>query len=462
VTSPICSPVVRRALISLCAVAAVPAQAQSDLKPQGEEGISFSIDATARTRIEAIGGQFRPAVPADDVFLSFRTTVAAKAELGPVTVGGEIVDARGYGQRTGSSVRTSEVNALEPVQAYVAYRASDLFAKGATATFTGGRYTLDIGSSRLVSRTDFPNAVQSYLGGAVDWRTKGKDRFVAFWARPFSSLPDVVSDIEDNEVELDRAGGNLTFFGASATLAKALGDVSAEAYAYRLAEQDRTTRATRNRHLSTAGGRLRRAPVKGKFDFEVEGAYQWGTARATTAANDVRDLDVRAGFAHAEAGWTVATGWTPRVSAMFDYASGDGREAGTYGRFDTLFGSRRADFGPLSLYGPVGRANLISPGLRLEAKPSKRLDLMTSVRGLWLAEATDSFASTGVRDRTGTSGRYAGTQLEARVRRWLVPERLRVELGGAYLAKGGFLKDAPNAPDTGDTRYAHLDLAASF
>jgi hypothetical protein len=447
--------------LGICAATAPLAHAQNASEKRIDD-VVFSIDATARARVEAIGGQFRPGVPAHDAFVSFRTTVAAKAELGPVAVGGEIVDARGYGQRNGSSVRTSEVNALEPVQAYVAYRASDAFARNATATVTAGRFALDIGSSRLVSRTDFPNAVQSYLGGFIDWRSEGKDRVVAFWSKPFSTLPDTVADIEGNQIQLDRAGGNLTFFGASAMAAKAFGNVSAEAYGYRLAEDDRTTRATRNRRLVTAGLRLRRAPAKGQFDFESEVAYQWGTARATTAITDLRNLDVRAGFTHLEAGWTAASGWTPRVSAVFDFASGDGRDAGTYGRFDTLFGARRADFGPVALYGPVGRANLISPGLRLEAKPSKRLDLMTALRGLWLARANDSFASTGVRDRNGASGRYAGTQLEARVRRWLVPERLRLEVGGAYLAKGRFLEDAPNAPATGDTRYGFVDLAASF
>lgn len=454
------SPALRGAFLGLCAAAALPAQAQTSGK--GDDGVALSIDATTRARVEVIGGQFRPGAATDDAFVSFRTTIAAKAELGPVAVGGEIVDARGYAQRDGSSVRTSEVNALEPVQAYVAYRAANAFAKGATATVTAGRFALDIGSSRLVSRTDFPNTVQSYLGGLVEWRSKGKDRVVAFWSKPFSTLPDTVADIEDNKIQLDRAGGNLTFFGASAMAAKAFGNVSAEAYGYRLAEGDRTTRLTRNRHLVTAGLRLRRAPAKGQFDFEGEGAYQWGTARATAAASDVRDLDVRAGFTHLEAGWTAPKGWTPRVSAMFDYGSGDGRDAGTYGRFDSLFGARRADFGPNGLYGPVGRSNLISPGIRLEAKPSKRLDWMASLRGLWLAQATDSFASTSVRDRNGNSGRYAGTQFEARVRRWLVPERLRLEVGGAWLAKGRFLETAPNAPATGDTRYGYVDLAASF
>lgn len=36
-------------------------------------------------------------------------------------------------------------------------------------------------------------------------------------------------------------------------------------------------------------------------------------------------------------------------------------------RFDTLFGMRRADVGPAGLYNAFGRANFISPNLRVEA-----------------------------------------------------------------------------------------------
>jgi hypothetical protein len=447
------------AMLPVCLLGtAVPANAQD----KAANGPVVTLDLTSRARFEVIDGQFRPNVPAEDVFVSFRTTLAATVALGPVVVGGEIVDARGYAQHPRSSVRTSEVNALEPVQAYAAVRGHDILKRGDTATLTAGRFSLDIGSSRLVGRTDFPNGVQSYLGAVAEWKTKGKDRVVAFWTRPFSALPDDVASILDNHVELDRAGGNLTFFGLSGTAADAVEGISVEGYGYRLHEDDRTTRLTRNRRLVTLGTRIRRAPAKSKIDFEVEAAMQRGQARATTAASDVRDMQVRAGFTHAELGWTAASGWTPRVSTMFDYASGDGPGARTYGRFDTLFGARRSDFGPVALFGPVGRANLISPGIRLEAKPSKRLDLMASLRGLWLAEATDSFASTGVRDRTGASGSYAGTQFELRARRWLVPNRLRLEVGGAYLAKGRFLTEAPNAPITGDTRYGYADLSVSF
>jgi len=238
--------------------------------------------------------------------------------------------------------------------------------------------------------------------------------------------------------------------------------VSGEVYVFRLAEHDSAAHLTRDRRLVTFGARLRRAPAAGRLDFELEAAGQTGEARATTAASDRRDRKVAAGFAHAEAGWSFAGGWAPRVSAMFDIATGDGPDSGTYGRFDTLFGARRADFGPTSLYGPISRANLVSPGTRVEVKPARTVDAMLAVRGLWLEEATDSFASTGVRDKTGGSGDHAGTQIELRVRDWLMPKKLRLEGGAALLAKGRFLRDAPNAPDTGDTRYAYLELAAYF
>lgn len=430
-------------------LAAMPAHAQ-------ESAPKLSVDGNFRVRAEAIGGQFRPGAPAEDAFVSFRTGIAARLDLGAVTLGGEVIDARGYGENDHSSVRTSEINDIEPVQAYLAVRT------GAVGTVTLGKFSMDIGSSRLVGRTDFPNGVPTYAGAMLDWRSKGKDRIVLFWTRPFTALPDTPADIYHNKVQLDRAGNNIQFFGGSGTLAKAFGKTSLEAYAYRLLERDRTTHPTRNRRLLTIGTRLRRAPAKGAIDYEVEGAYQTGLARVTAAASDVRDLEVRAGFVHAEAGWTFAAGWTPRVAALFDYASGDGPDAGTYGRFDTLYGARRADFGPLSLFGPLGRANLVSPGVRIEAKPSKRLDLMASIRGAWLATAGDSFASTGVRDRNGASGRFGGTQFELRARRWLRPDTLRLEIGAGYLAKGEFLRHAPNAPRTGDTRYVHSDLSLNF
>jgi hypothetical protein len=207
-------------------------------------------------------------VPADDVFFSFRTTIAAKAELGALAVGGEIVDARGYGQRDGSSVRTGEINALEPVQAYVAYRASDVFRQGRNRDGHGrdaGR-SMWVRAGSSVAPT-FPTLFRPISAASSNGAARAKTGSSHSGQGPSRRFPTMWPGIEDNAVELDRAGGNLTFFGVSAMLAKAFGNVSAEAYGYRLAEDDRTTRLTRNRHLVTAGMRLRRGPAKGQVRF---------------------------------------------------------------------------------------------------------------------------------------------------------------------------------------------------
>jgi len=88
--------------------------------------------------------------------------------------------------------------------------------------------------------------------------------------------------------------------------------------------------------------------------------------------------------------------------------------------------------------------------------------VFVSYRGLWLESATDSFAATGIRDRTGQSGTYAGQQIEGRVRHWLVPGSILVDVGVAYLLKGDVLRNAPNAPRTGDTVYGSLTTTFFF
>lgn len=79
-----------------------------------------------------------------------------------------------------------------------------------------------------------------------------------------------------------------------------------------------------------------------------------------------------------------------------------------------------------------------------------------------VAERTDSFATTSVRDVTGRSGRFAGHQVDGRVRYWVVPGFLRSEVNALWLAKGRFLKSAPNAPRVGDTGYLSTSLIATF
>jgi len=100
--------------------------------------------------------------------------------------------------------------------------------------------------------------------------------------------------------------------------------------------------------------------------------------------------------------------------------------------------------------------------VRLEAAPDKRTDAMITYRAMWLENPRDAFATTGVKDGSGASGRFAGHQVEARVRHWLVPDVLQAETGGAVLFKQGVLRNAPNAPATGNSVYGYFDLSLTL
>jgi hypothetical protein len=351
------------------------------------------------------------------------------------------------------------VNTVELVQAYARIELGNWRkgARGGHGLLTLGRQTMDIGSRRLVARNRFRQTTNGFTGANLEWTTQGGTRLQAFWTMPQIRRPDDLASLRDNAVRVDLETTRVQFFGAHASLPHVLGGVL-ETYAFRLAEQDGDNRLTRNRRLWTVGARAFARPAAGKWDHDIEGAYQFGTARRSTSAADVADLDVSAWFLHAEAGYTLKAAWKPRLAAMFDAASGDGGMAGHYGRFDTLYGARRFDFGPTALYGALQRTNIISPGLRLEAEPDKRTEVMVSYRALWLENPRDAFTTTGVRDAKGTSGRFAGHQAEARLRHWLVPALLQAETGGAVLFKQGFLKDAPNAPASGNSLYGYFDL----
>jgi len=416
----------------------------------------WKINGTLRIRDEAIAGQFRPGpAPQSDHFLSSRTTLFAEYDAASWRVGAEVFDSRGYFQRPNSSVSTTEVNALELGQAYVSFDVG-----GPESTVTAGRFTMDDGSRRLIARNQFRNTINAFTGVRFDLRGEnGAGRL--FWTMPQVREPDDPQSIRDNDIRWDRESFDFQFLGGSYTWSQVLGG-ALEVYGYGLIERDAPRAPTRNRRLFTSGARLFRAPKAAGFDYDIEGIYQTGQERGSTKPTDLTDLDVSASFAHLEAGRTFVAPWSPRVALQYDQGSGDKGKAGRFTRFDTLFGARRGEYGPSSLWGAVQRANLRSPTIRLEVTPNSRWDAFVAYRALWLDSPTDSFASTGVRDAAGRSGRYAGRQIEGRVRYWLIPKAVRLEGGAAWLDKGRFLATAPNAPKDGDSRYGYVDLTFTF
>lgn len=449
-------------LVALLAPASAVAQVSGDglLHEAVGSPEELRLSGSLRARIEAIDGQFRPAVATSDQLLTLRTTLFAEYDSGPVRIGAEFHDARGYLQSRNSSVDSGTVNALEFSQYYLGADLGDALGENSDSRLTVGRMTMALGSSRLVSRQGFRNAMNSYTGVRFERTSADGGRVVAFWTMPAVRLPLDAAGIRGNRVKWDRESTGVQLFGffGSLPLDKA---TTVEVYGYGLRENDRDDFQTADRRLFTPGARLRRMPSGGGPEFEVEAMAQVGTARRTRSAADTADVPVRAFGFHGEAGYRWAGGWKPRITAFLDYYTGD-RGGKTMGRFDFLYGGRRFEVGPTALYGPVSRSNLVSPGVRLEANPTTRLTFNGHYRRLRLDSASDSFGLTGVRDPAGLSGHNAGHQVEGQLRYQLIPKIALLDIGLARLFKGSFLRNAPNAPDTGDTTYGYADLTFTF
>ncbi|WP_083951334.1 alginate export family protein [Sphingobium abikonense] len=432
-----------------------PARAEA---PPPDDGLAFS--GSIRLRYEAIDGQARSGFNTSDELVNLRTNILAEYRKGVVRVGVELFDSRVWGDDAGTPVTTNEVNALEPVQAYVAANFDGAFGRGTKLTLTAGRMMLNLGSRRLVAADDYRNTTNGYTGLRADIAAPQGWKATLIYTLPQIRLPDDNEGIRDARVRLDRESFNLVLWGGQVSKARVIGPTMGELTYFHLDERDAPGRPTRDRALDTFGGRVIAEPRSGAFDYEIEALYQTGHISASLAPTAARQ-SVSASFIHADVGYSFAGRWRPRLSVEFDRASGD-KPGGRFGRFDTLFGMRRAELAPAGLYNAVGRANIVTPGIRLEATPSKRLDWFAVYRAIWLAANEDSFSTTGVRDASSGSGDFAGHQIEARVRYWIVPARLRFEFDGLLLAKGRFLRDAPNAPPRRWTRYGSFNLTASF
>jgi hypothetical protein len=412
-----------------------------------------------RLRYEMINGQARAGGNASDDLTSLQTRWRLAWTHGPIQLVTELHDSRAWGANAGTPLTTAEVNALEPVQAYVQADLGQALGRDTKVTVQAGRFTMGLGSRRLIANDEYRNATNGFTGVRADVAGPGGTKATMFYVLPQLRLPDDKASLLSNAVQLDKESFAAVLWGGFLSRQRKGSPLLAETSFVHFGEHNLPGRPTRHRSLNNFSLRLATDPQPGHADWGMEGIYQWG--RIDTSLTDATRLKVSATFLRLQAGYSFAGPWKPHVMLELDRASGDG-PGSTYGHFDTLFGSRRSDFGPGGLDADIGRANILSPGARIEVTSTRRFDAMFSYRALFLADSHDAFSTTGVRDATGKSGSFAGHQFDLRLRQWLVPKRLRAEVDGVYLAKGRFLQIAPNAPADGDVRYASFNLTATF
>ena len=429
------------------------------------EGQRVSVRVQQRSRYEALEDQFRQGggLSSSDVALALQTSVFVDVGRGRVKFSGEIMDARHELNDEGSLLNTTMVNTLEPLQAYASINFPDFLQDGSTSTLRAGRFTMDLGRRRFLSRAGYRNTVNSFAG--LDWQWRGRDgrNARAFVVDPMRILPSSRDELFDNEFELDRGNRDTHFAGLFYQFKALPSRDRLELYWYGLDQADRSNNDALPRDIDSFGFRLFRPSAKGMWSYEVETLWQTGKSSATAAGVTRRNLDHDAQFYHWEVGYAFDAAWSPVLLLQFDSASGDedpfdDRNEG----FDTLFGERRFDFAPQGIWGAFARGNLHTPGLRLTMSPKPRWQTMLSYRSYELEAARDAWSGVGLRDLTGQAGSSIGRQLEGSFTWSALKDRLSVETGFAHIWAGRFFRETSGTNFRGDPTYFYLTLTTNF
>lgn len=424
--------------------------------------LKFSMDH--RTRYETLDVPFRRDATGADQVLAFRTLVFTEIAYADFRMAGEFIDSRIALDDAQTPVNTTLVDETDLLQAYLTWRTENYLGTGWTAYVKGGRQTMDFGSRRLIARNRYRNTINTFTGLDFNLQDSGIWQSRSFFVLPVNRLPNDRPSIDRGIVEFDRESFDVFFTGTYFSLDNLPLRTRGEIYLYYLNENDNKHARTKNRKIFTPGIRWYRKPAVDQFDFELETALQTGTSRASNSATDRRDLNHFAIFGHASIGYTFDYPWQPRFILQYDYASGDENPNDRKnGRFETLYGARRFEFGPTSLWGAFARANINSPGYRIKIKPYPGVSAFLAHRAFWLAEKRDAWTGARLRDPSGQSGDFIGHQMEIRVRWKLAPKLAMLESGWAHLFKGQFAKDAPGSPaDKNDSDYFYVQASVHF
>jgi hypothetical protein len=425
----------------------------------------ISLSGEHRVRYETLDNQFRSGSTGSDQVLSLRTLVQTELYFNKnFFVKLELQDSRAELADTGSRMNTTIVNAAELMEANLVWKTEDLFSAGSKSVLRGGRLTMDIGKRRIIARNRFRNVIQGYTGLDWKWTSNEGTQIRTIFTMPVNREPSTTAELLDNDASFDNETLNRILWGTYFSSSKLPWGDKGEIYVFGFHEKDdEADFRTRNRQLYTPGFRLYRPWKKGQFDYELESMFQFGTVRATTAASDTKDLDHFAYFHHAEVGYTFSASWSPRVYLEYDYASGDSDpNDGTNERFERLLAPNVPEFGPTSIHTAFARANINSPGLRVQIRPNAKLFAYLSYRAYWLASKNDGWqGASGLRDTSGNSGRFLGQQLFLRAK-WKWHPNMKFEGGIAYRIDGDFQRNVSNSPRQGNSVYSYASATLSF
>jgi hypothetical protein len=339
-------------------------------------------------------------------------------------------------------------------------------------TLKAGRQELAYGDERLVGAFAWNNIGRVFDAVKLRWQNEW------FSADVFASHVVVPVDGEFNmDNDQDYFSG---VYATSTKIPKHLLDVyflSRNASPTAIAVEDSPQfPQPSTRDIYTVGGRFKSKPGElGKWDYLLDGAYQFGNFRDLRLGASSTRLDQDAFMFVAAAGYTFTNTWgTPRLGLEYAFASGDSNPTDSkHETFENLFPTNHKFYGYMDF---LSLQNIHDVRGILQLKPHPRVSLALEGHGFWLADTHDNFYTVAGAPRGGigaTPGTgyginpnynsFLGTELDF-VAGVALTRFAQLELGYGHFFVGDYISQSLSSPAIGskDADYVYLQATVNF
>lgn len=436
----------------------VPESAESDswdpikyVKLSDDGKIWASFGGSLRLRLESWWNfEFTPSPAGDDTFLLFQALVHGDFHLGDnVRVFLQGKSALATDRTLPGGKRILDVDTIALQQGFVDVRVP-LDDEGTSFVVRPGRQMYQFGAERLVSPLQWSNTMRAWDGvtGILEWNDWRIDGFVSYF-------------VPVRKYDYNKPDQDTVFYGVYAT--GGIGDAGVGTDFYFLGLNKKNARTyngtTGPEDRYTLGARAFGTVPDTSFDYNVEGAYQFGR---------VGSANVNAYMFGGQFGYTFGGAWSsPRLFAGLEMGSGDSSPGGDVQTFNQIFPLGHAWLGYADI---IGRQNIIAPNLGVKFKPIKKLTI--GLNGLYFVRASTSDGLYGVgggitrsgslplvTGQTGlSSARTVGQEIDLTFT-YQFDRHTTAELGYSHFFPGDFVKETGPAPDVD---FLYLQVQYTF
>jgi hypothetical protein len=317
-------------------------------------------------------------------------------------------------------------------------------AGAGTLTLRPGRQEILFGRQRLVGPLDWVNTRRTFDGGSAIFDFGGW-KATAFYAQlvivdPYDfNQPDPQTELwgacASGKLPGLPASLELYFFGLEKDTAANPGGFNGT-----VGREDRYT----------TGGHVFGAAGTTGLDFDLEGAYQFGSVGAG---------DADAFMFASQIGYKLAIlPFAPRPYLGFDYASGDSAAGGDVNTFNQLFPTGHLHYGYMDF---VGRQNAVDLSAGLSVQPLEKLTVEVDWHTFWRSDTSDALYDAGgavLRSGAAGSSNDIGDEIDITAR-YAINRHLLLSGGYCHFVPGRFIEESGSAREVD---WGYLSLQYTF